>query len=281
MNIYIMNTSVYLMGGLGNQLFQLFALLSYTKKYNKKPIMKYSDKLTTGKTRPTYWDTFLSKLKKYTTTNDFKLPLMREQGFNYSEIPLIQKPFQLYGYFQSYKYFNENYHYIIHELDLKNNKNKIMETYNHYFNNNINISMHFRLGDYKHQQHNHPVMPVVYYMKSIQHIINTINNDTFNILYFCEKEDNDDVLFSITILKKKFPNITFTKVDDTIDDWKQMLLMSCCNHNIIANSSFSWWGAYFNDYKDKIVCYPNIWFGPSMKKNTKDLFPDEWKKISF
>ena len=58
-----MNTSVFLMGGLGNQLFQLFALLAYTKTYNKTPIIKYSETLNIGVTRPTYWNTFLSNLK--------------------------------------------------------------------------------------------------------------------------------------------------------------------------------------------------------------------------
>jgi len=50
--------------------------------------------------------------------------------------------------------------------------------------------------------------------------------------------------------------------------------------NIIANSSFSWWGAYFNGNKDKIVCYPSVWFGPKLAdKDTSDLCPDSWEVI--
>jgi hypothetical protein len=59
-----------------------------------------------------------------------------------------------------------------------------------------------------------------------------------------------------------------------------MLLMSLCHHNIIANSSFSWWSAYFNSWEDKIVCYPSVWFGEVAKNNTKDLCPPEWVKIN-
>ena len=73
----------------------------------------------------------------------------------------------------------------------------------------------------------------------------------------------------------------YTRGLDTLDDWQQMLLMSCCHHNIIANSSFSWWAAYLNSNKDKIVCYPSVWFGPSANNNTKDLCPSDWTKIKF
>ena len=71
-------------------------------------------------------------------------------------------------------------------------------------------------------------------------------------------------------------------MDDFIPDWQQMLLMSICNDNIIANSTFSWWGSYFNENPDKIVCYPGVWFGPKLtQNNTVDLFPEDWKKIEF
>ena len=59
-----------------------------------------------------------------------------------------------------------------------------------------------------------------------------------------------------------------------------MLLMSCCNHNIIANSTFSWWGAFLNNSSNKIVTYPDKWFGENIKKDVSDLFPYEWKCIS-
>ena len=91
---------------------------------------------------------------------------------------------------------------------------------------------------------------------------------------------NTIVNISIAVLQRKFPNITFVKASDELYDWEQMLLMSCCDHHIIANSSFSWWGAYFNPSKEKIVCYPSVWFGPKLAyMDVKDLFPDSWEKI--
>ena len=56
--------------------------------------------------------------------------------------------------------------------------------------------------------------------------------------------------------------------------------MSLCKNNIIANSSFSWWGAYLNDTSDKIICYPSTWFGPAAGHDVRDLFPKNWNKIS-
>ena len=73
-----------------------------------------------------------------------------------------------------------------------------------------------------------------------------------------------------------FPNLEILICDYNIEDWEQMLLMSLCQHNIIANSSFSWWGAYFNN-NEKIVCYPSIWNGST--NEIDDLFPKNWNKI--
>jgi hypothetical protein len=98
-------------------------------------------------------------------------------------------------------------------------------------------------------------------------------------MYFCEDVDISDVNEVISYLSKIFTKLEFIRGENNLEDWEQMLLMSCCHHNIIANSSFSWWSAYFNSWEDKIVCYPSVWFGPSVQKNTKDLCPPNWTKI--
>jgi len=100
------------------------------------------------------------------------------------------------------------------------------------------------------------------------------------VIYFCEEVDLLNVHEIIYKLQNQFPNCTFVRCSNLLDDWEQMIYMSLCNHNIIANSTFSWWGAYFNDNANKIVCYPANWFGPSLcHNNTSDLCPSKWTKI--
>ena len=80
-------------------------------------------------------------------------------------------------------------------------------------------------------------------------------------MYFGEKQDKTHNENIINILRETYPQLEFIKVSNNYTDWQQMLIMSLCTHNIIANSSFSWWGAYFNTNSNKIVIFPSIWFG--------------------
>ena len=322
--------SCFLMGGLGNQLFQLFTTIAYSIKYKRKLLFPYADKLYTGTIRFTYWDTFLYTLKMYTkydNKNTFKSDMLylfskyKESGFEYIEIPdLSPDKVFLHGYYQSYKYFEKEKNTIFSLIRLRKQQESILLENPLFSTYENKISMHFRLGDYKEIQNCHPLMPYEYYENALDVIINRNNeniissekndydsvfinfndetklkdiptvtpkleitqNDTkYNVFYFCQKEDNIVVNEIINKLKEKFINVSFFKIDDELPDWKQLLLMSCCNHNIIANSTFSWWGAYFNDNVDKIICYPHKWFGNSIQHNTNDLFPCEWNKVIF
>ena len=107
------------------------------------------------------------------------------------------------------------------------------------------------------------------------------------MLCFYEKEDSDLAESYIERIKVEVPELQFRIIPEDCQDcqdcqdWQQMLQMSLCHHNIIANSSFSWWGAYFNINPDKIVCYPSVWFGPKLAlHNLKDLCPSSWTKIN-
>jgi len=337
--------SCYLMGGLGNQLFQLFTTIAYSMKHKRKLLFPYADKLYTGTIRNTYWETFLYTLKMYTkydNNNYFTIDMLslfaryNERGFEYNEIPpLLHDKVFLHGYYQSYKYFENEKNTIFSLIRLRQQQENILLENPLFASYNNKISMHFRLGDYKEIQNCHPLMPYEYYENALDVIVNGNkrniistkqneydnvfiklkndeidnstnefpisrqyssdkdvidnidceveigNNTKHNVFYFCQKEDNIVVTEIINKLKTKFINVSFFKIDDELPDWKQLLLMSCCDHNIIANSTFSWWGAYFNANLDKIVCYPNKWFGISIQHKTDDLFPSEWNKVMF
>jgi hypothetical protein len=282
------------MGGLGNQLFQICTTISYAIKSRDLFAFLNVTELGSGFTtkRFTYWDTFFSNLKPYLISVLPKnLKVIRETNFMYNELPvneMINNDVLLYGYFQSYKYFNIYNPTIHHLLDIYQKKKDVLNLINNIYNglnitnNSINntISIHFRLGDYKKLQHYHPLMSCKYYELSLDKIKIIYPNVNFTIFYFCEEDDITDVLEKITILQSKFKEFTFIRGEKTLTDWQQMIFMSCCQHNIIANSSFSWWSAYFNNRSDKIVCYPNNWFGPGVKNDIKDLCPPEWIKIS-
>ena len=284
--------SCKLMGGLGNQLFQIFATISLALTTKKIFLFPYSDTLTTGITRRTYWYTLLDRLFNNTTWSRpevdnpriFSLPQIEEKGFEYDEMVAIRanlekNPACLHGYFQSYKYFEKHYHTIIELIGLRAKQEDIRsKTTLLSCVGNTTISLHFRLGDYLEKQSHHPIMSIKYYMGALTHIIDQLGSDTFRVIYFGEKDDESTIKICIQILTKKFPHLEFVNAD-LEEDWEQMLLMSVCSHNVIANSSFSWWGAYFNRNPDKIVCYPARWFGPALHHDTKDLCPPSWRRI--
>jgi len=276
-----------LMGGLGNQIFQIFATISYAIKTRNS--FKFTNEKTLGSgnvtIRNTYWESFFSRLKHFTTNTFPQMHLLRERDFTFNELPLsemINNNILIYGYFQSYKYFESNYEIICRLIGIEEMKTVLLKkkNYDSDFMNNT-ISMHFRIGDYKPIQNNHPILKKEYYYRSINHILSCYKDlDTkLTILYFCEDVDISDVDKIISYLSEIFPKLEFVRGDNELEDWEQMLLMSCCHHNIIANSSFSWWSAYFNSSVDKIVCYPSVWFGKDLKHNIKDLCPSKWRKI--
>lgn len=276
-----------LMGGLGNQIFQIFATISYAIKSRNQFKFLNLQQLGSGSStvRYTFWNTFFSNLKPFLIKEiPLNIHVIRENGFPYNElsiIDMVNTDILLYGYFQSYKYFHSSYKVICKVIGLDNMKNKLLEELKLDKNDlEKTISMHFRIGDYKKIQDYHPLTTYTYYEKSLKYIKNNTQLEDLNILYFCEDIDIDDVLDTVNKLMVKFPTFNFTRGENSLEDWEQMLLMSLCHHNIIANSSFSWWSAYFNSWEDKIVCYPSVWFGEKAKNDTRDLCPLEWVKIN-
>jgi hypothetical protein len=256
--------TIEIMGGLGNQLFQIFALLSYSLKYKKPFYFEIKESVRTD--RPFYWDNLFKSLRPFLKP-PINLPIYKEPHFHYSPIPYIEEPFKLFGYFQSYKYFKEHEDSIIRLLKIRQPLLKPNS-----------VSLHFRIGDYKDLQEHHPLLPIEYYIKALEQLIKDTGKDNWNIIYFFEKKDITLVNKHIDILKS-YKNLTFEPIDNTLCDWEQMIKMSGCEHNIIANSSFSWWGAYLNPYKPNVY-YPKVWFGPAQgDKKMDDLCPPSWTII--
>ena len=309
-----------IMGGLGNQLFQIFTVIAAALRNNDTFFFMQHQELPAhpGYPRYTHWTTLLRGLRRYLTPSTpltekmfQSLPRWDEIGFHYTAVPTetvkYPKPLRLHGYFQSEKYFVDKYAEICDMIQLREQQSWIKQLYgNESWSGDYSggshpanqcrrelVGMHFRIGDSILNLHIHPVMSVDYYYRSMSHIISNspTPNNRYSFLVFYEPCDKDIVLKHITEIKHRCAtdvdgpaygrDIQFHFVRDTIVDWQQMLLMSVCDHNIIANSTFSWWGAYFNANPHKVVCYPSVWFGPSAVHNTRDLCPDSssWVKI--
>jgi hypothetical protein len=284
-------------GGLGNQLFIVFHVIAISVRNNIPFVFLKSDIFESNDctTRNTYWNTFLKRLSPYLIQHypisHFQIHI-RERNFKYDDENYVEKYAETneydkhllcyYGYYQSYKYFEDVFPKIKTMIDFDTQVSDIQPWFSENgVDQNQTIAMHFRLGDYKHLPNSHPILPYKYYEMSLKTIYNqdaAMNSAT--VLYFCEEDDLADVSIIINRLKTEFPSTRFYYVNTlgSLDDWKQMIAMSQCRHNIIANSTFSWWGAYFSD-NEKIVCYPRTWFGPAIVADTSDLFPPNWIKI--
>ena len=294
-----------LYGGLGNQLFQIFATIAYSLRHNIEFLFEYTPNL--GK-RNTYWNTFLSSIIDRTATNISDATLVDQGGHGFVNLrePLPNENIMLNGYFQSYLFFDDHSKTILKILDVE--KQRMIEKIH-----KNSISLHFRRGDYKGLEDCHPIMGMDYYANALNYIMvlgegttgegttdegttdegttderttdegttdkGTTDKGITTVYYFCEEEDLESVEKDVAILKNEFSNNFVFERHLEKTDWQEMLAMSCCKHNIIANSSFSWWGAYLNPNSDKIVCYPTTWFGPLICENTDAMFPPNWIKI--
>ena len=254
---------VILEAGLGNQLFQIFAGLSKCLD-NKEKCNIYQTVINPHCNNLPYWDSLLVKLKPMLVNYLPHNNIYREPGFEYQSIPNVDV---VKGFFQSPKYFEHNWDKLKDYLTFT--KDIPIQT--------KTISIHFRIGDYLKPCHSthHPILKEEYYLNAIKYFDNS-----YTYIVFIEKDSIDE-------MNKRFPNLlksinykianTITNIETDIDE---LQLMSKCEHNIIANSSFSWWGAYLNQNENKKVIYSSVWFtGHLSNIDTKDLFKDNWIKI--
>ena len=285
-----------LQGGLGNQMFQ-YALgrnLAITNKTEVKFDLSFYKKIDGNKTTREYTLNHFNIIEKIATENEIKKLkkyeqkkgrrnffhntfiadnsiYIKEKQFNFDE-NIFKSSTNIYldGYWQSKKYF-KNIENIIHkefilreEFQIKNEdlKQNIVSS--------NSVSLHIRRGDYINNRKTnevHGLCSLYYYQKSLE-IISKKQND-LKIFVF-----SDDIEWAKNNLKTNFPTIFIENNKDCED----LILMSLCKHNIIANSSFSWWRAWLNQNPDKIVIAPKEWFNDP-NKDTTDLIPKSWIRI--
>jgi hypothetical protein len=211
--------------------------------------------------------------KYFIPAKDLKIDyIYNENGFEFNSETLgLPDNCAINGYFQTEKYFNKKRNLILSQFTFKEK----------YLNDAISfiskikaankdcqlVSIHVRRGDYLTCPDYHPTCSDEYYKKSQEYIKKYHKNIRFLIF-------SDDIDWCRTRFKGREYIII-----DIKNHYSEMCIMTLCDHNIIANSSFSWWGAWLNKNDKKIVTAPSNWFGPAMNKDHSNVYCKKWKKI--
>jgi len=252
-----------LQGGLGNQLFQWAFGLYISKKYNV-PLFLDTSFYEIARSEITPRAFSLNKFSNLNyqildkIINDKQTLLFSENAVVGVNLPYDNNyNYYIDGYWQYHKHLTEIKDLIAN--DLKPNTpflNKFAE-----YNGQNNTSLHIRRTDYVSSNGYHPVQTIEYYEEAINKI-----GDYEKLLIF-----SDDIEWCKENLK--FDRMVFMEGHDDVED---LWLMSLCKNNIIANSSFSWWGAWLNENENKKVIAPKNWLGGQKGGLLNNLIPPSW-----
>jgi hypothetical protein len=243
-------------GRLGNQMFQCAAAIGYAKKYNVGWACPNDTKEV-----PRFHE-FFPGLPRYDGHEFKRYNAADPSQFNYWPIPENKNGTKLVGFFQSEKFFEG-----AHEEVKKTFKLNIKPV--------DAVSIHVRRGDYVQHSNSFPPITDNYIQKAIEYLWDQTGLETFIIF-------SDDFQWAAewAIRNSRFNVIVSTGKSELED----LSLMASCSHHIIANSTFSWWGAWLGHNPDKIVVSPSAdnWFGPGFTGGVpKDLIPPTWHQIKF
>lgn len=196
-----------------------------------------------------------------------------EPHFQYWQgITSVSNDCYLMGYWQSEKYFSIAEDQIRTDFSFKSPlQNKNAEIAQKILQGNA-VSLHVRRGDYATNPQTtaiHGLCTLDYYRQSIHYVAERVQQPNFFIF-------SDDIAWTRDNLNisHQCQYVDFNQGEESYND---MRLMSMCNHHIIANSSFSWWGAWLNPKHDKIVVAPKNWFAD--QTDARDLLPQSWIKL--
>jgi hypothetical protein len=273
---------VKLKGGLGNQMFQY----SMGKKLSleRKETVKFDN---TFLERPSWQELIGATVWRYGLGEfNTKAPFagfwekihptkVKEILFNVKDnlkkIGKIKGSVYLDGFWQSEEYFNDIKSIICRDFRLKS-KSKNFIKMAKLISGPGSVSLHFRRGDYAKRRKTkkyHGLLTPDYYHKAVNLICQSVKNPRFFVF-------SDDVSWVKVNFKIRQP-VTYISGFCKLTNAEELVLMSLCKHNIIANSSFSWWGAWLNSNPSKIVVAPGRWFRAKIKHES--LLPGDWVKI--
>lgn len=284
---------VQLIGGLGNQLFQ-YALARRIAHMHNVPLKldfygfeayklhKYSlqhfniredfaspDEIARFKNKSGVLSRLATKFKPY-----YKCSVVHERFFYFdSNMLKVSKNVYLEGYWQSEKYFKDIEDIIRREFTVKYKSDVTNEQVAQNILSVNAVSLHVRRGDYVSNltiNQFHGTCSLEYYNQAIAQIAKKVETPHFFVF-------SDDPEWVKSNLKIDY-SITIVDHNNADKNYEDIRLMSLCKHHIIANSSFSWWGAWLCRNPNKIVIAPLKWFNDK-SINTTDLIPDGWIKI--
>lgn len=286
---------VQLMGGLGNQLFQYAMGRNLAMKWNT--VLKLDVSSYEGYEWHDYslspfnidaafataeevahlvklHGSFINRVLRKTTGKGAFAVHERSMLFD-SQYLKIKPPIFLSGYWQSEKYFEQSASKIRQEFKIKippsEENARLLED----IKNNNSVSLHIRRGNYISVPEFNKVLgtcSLEYYDKAISYLSSRMKDPVFYIF-------SDDIPWARANLRSEF-RMNFVEINDATHDYEDIRLMQHCRHHIIANSTFSWWGAWLNDSPQKIVIAPKQWFVEFEKnKAAETLIPAGWVKI--
>lgn len=279
---------VRLQGGLGNQMFQYAAAYSHASKNRAKLAIDISllqkSKQNTALTARDYalsvFPNIKNKVKHYPDGFEKSLysritgrKIWYEKDLRYDKkMHAAGNNIIMHGYFQNEAYFNSGREAILKQFEFPKLSIKA-NSYVSKISSRNSVSVHVRRGDYvsdKKTNSVHGVLDVKYYNRAIKKISDLVDDPLFVFI-------SDDVAWCEETFKSDDSSLFIKDLDN---DFEDMALMSLCKHNIIANSSFSWWGAWLNNNSSKIVIAPDQWFAEAKKNNeAAELVPKSWVRI--
>jgi hypothetical protein len=257
--------TAHLKGGLGNQMFQIAAAYSLALDNGDECAFYFGNpNINQGNPARYYVANVFRELielsEDLVIKPNYSEVRYMEPRFNYDPI-LYREGIVLQGFFQSEKYFKHHRKEII-----KLFKHEDLIPQGNYENS---VSIHVRRGDYLDPFMSQfiPAQSMDYYNRALAYVESRTKID--HILIF-----SDDIQWC----KANFNDPRMIFIEGQLD-YIDMYMMTKCNHNIIANSSFSWWGTWLNENENKIVCAPFRWFGDAFKEDWQDIYCENWITI--